>query len=170
MSDDSIITTPNSWLEWFLTHEDTESINRSSKKAIFEAFNATKTEDDMKAALLRHQETVFIFKQNFGINRLNVFHHLAVIGGNFHNKKEHFGVIQGIDKYVTCIMTPDMNQLLGLSTNEVSVPLFSDILKVDSEDTYRKPENYNKGKVLCKKLYSNTPIHAIQHQRSNIGA
>ena len=63
MSDDSIISAPNSWLEWFLTREDAEDINRSSKRAIFESSNATKLEEDMKAALLRHQETAFLFKQ-----------------------------------------------------------------------------------------------------------
>ena len=48
MSDNSIISTPNNWLEWFLTRENAEDINRSSKKAIFEAFDSSKTEGDMK--------------------------------------------------------------------------------------------------------------------------
>ena len=103
MSNDSIISTPNNLLEWFLTRENAEEINRSSKKALFEAFNSSKTEEDMKIVLLRHQNTAFLFKHNFGINRLNIFHHYSSCG-NFHDRKEHFGTIQGVDKDITRIV------------------------------------------------------------------
>ena len=54
---------------------------------------------------------VFMFKQNFGTNKLNLFYHLSITGENFHNKQEHFGMIQGLEENVTCVVTPDMPQL-----------------------------------------------------------
>ena len=110
-----------------LTQENAESINRSSKKALFEAFgtlkkkkNRTRNENSIDSTF---GNIVFQFKQNFGSNKLNIFHHLSVIGGNFfYNKQEQFCAIQGVDKDVTCIVTPVILQLLGCDTNEASVP------------------------------------------------
>ena len=136
MSNDSIISSPNTWLEWFLTRGNAEDINRSSKRAIFEAFDSSKTEGEMKLALLHHQETAFLFKQNFGINKVNIFHHLNVVGGNFHQKRESFGFIQGVDEYVTTIVTPDIPQLLGISTEDTSVPPIEDRLGLDSQEEF----------------------------------
>ena len=57
-------------------------------KAIFEAFDSSKTEEEMKVAFLWHQEIVFLYMQNFGTNKVNIFHHLSVVGGNFYQKQE----------------------------------------------------------------------------------
>lgn len=94
MSDNSCIGEPNSWLEWVLTWENAEEINRSSKQALFEASDTSKTEDQMRLALVRNPEMVLIFKRNFGTNKLNVIHHLSIVGGNFYDKQEYVGVIQ----------------------------------------------------------------------------
>ena len=47
-------------------------------------------------ALLEHDQTVFLFKQNMGGNKLNVFHHLKRFGGNIYDPEEQFGAIQGV--------------------------------------------------------------------------
>ena len=52
MSEDNNISTPNLLLEWFLMQENTEEIKRFSKKAIFEAFDMSKTEEEIKIALI----------------------------------------------------------------------------------------------------------------------
>ena len=62
----------------------------------------------MKAQLMRYHETVFLFKQNFGVNKLNFFHHLSSVGGNFYNLQEHFGAIQGLDEDITSVVTPEI--------------------------------------------------------------
>ena len=133
-------------------------INRSSKKAIFEAFDASKSEEGMRLALLRHQETTFLYKQNFGINKLNIFHHLAVIGGNFYNKQEHYGATQGADDKVTCIATPDIQQLLGLSTNETSVPLINDLMEVKLEDEYQNLKTTSRSKYSARNFIAIPPF------------
>ena len=146
MSDNSSIGEPNSWLEWILTRENAEEINRSSKQDLFEAFDTSKTEDEMKSALIRNPELVFMFKQNFGTNKINVFHHLSIVGGNFFNKQEHVGMIQGVDENVTCVVTPDMPQLLGTSTNNTSVPSADKIMTIESVNDYRNLKTSTKMK------------------------
>ena len=106
------------------------------KKALLERFNASKSEEDMKRAVSNYKETVYIFKQNFGKNKLNIFHHLEAVGGNIYDTEEHFGAIQGVEKELTCIVTLDMPQLLDTS-NETGVPLVEDYLKTTNEEDYR---------------------------------
>ena len=54
-----------------------------------------------------------MLKQNFGKNKINIFHHLSKIGINFHKIPEHFGVIQGMrEEGTSIIVTTDINQLL----------------------------------------------------------
>ena len=112
----------------------------------------------MKIALIRHQETTFLYKQNFGINKLNIFHHLVVIGGNFYNKQEHYGAIQGVDNNVTCIVTPDIQQLLGLSTNKTSVPLIDDLMEVKSEDEYQNLKTSTRSKYSARYFIAIPPL------------
>ncbi len=57
---------------------------------------------------MRYHETVFLFKQNFGVNKLNFFHHLLSVGGNFYNLQEHFGAIQGLGEDITSVVTPEI--------------------------------------------------------------
>ena len=87
------INEPISWLEWFLLLESAPKINLSAKQALFKTFDTSKSTEQTKADLLKNQDTVFMFKQNFGKNKLNTFHHLSCTGGNFYEKQEHFGAI-----------------------------------------------------------------------------
>ena len=64
---------------------------------------------------------------------MNIFHHLAVVGGNIYQKEEHFGAIQGVEVDLTCIETIDMPQLLG-KTNETPVPQIEDYMKTKNEE------------------------------------
>ena len=137
MSDDNSIGEPKTWLEWVLTRENAEDINRSSKQELFDALDASKTKEDIQQALIRNTEMVVMFKQNFGTNKLNLFHHLSVIGGNFYNKQEQFGMIQGVDENITCVVTPDMPQMLEISTNNASVPNMEEILKIKDVNEFR---------------------------------
>ena len=127
---------PKSWLEWFQSRESAPKIDESMKKALLETFNASKPEEDIKKAVTNYKETVFLFKQNFGKNKLNIFHHLEAVGGNIYQTEEHFGAIQGVEKDLTCIATVDMPQLLDKS-NETGVPLVEDYLKITNNNEYR---------------------------------
>ena len=128
------INEPISWLEWFLLLESAPKINLSAKQALFKTFDTSKSTEQTKADLLKNQDTVFMFKQNFGKNKLNTFHHLSCTGGNFYEKQEHFGAIQGIGEDVTSVVTPDMSQLLKLSAVATPVPSIEDYMKVETID------------------------------------
>ena len=132
---------PTSWLECFILRESAPKINLASKQALFDNFNATKNEEQTKAELLKSNKIVFIFKQNFGKNKINFFHHLSVTGGNFYNPKENFGIIQGIGEEVTSVVTPDMNQLLEISAIATNVPTIEDYLNVENLEDIRKLRN-----------------------------
>ncbi len=125
-----------SWMDWFKKRESARKINESKKRALLETFNANRSEEDIQKDLINYKETTFVFKQNFGKNKLNIFHHLAVVGGNIYQEDEHFGAIQGVEADLTCIVTIDMPQLLG-KTNETSVPQIEDYMKTVNEDDYK---------------------------------
>ena len=128
---------PISWLEWFLMRDSALKINTEGKYLLFKTFDASKNGIHIKAQLTRYDETVFIFKQNFGINKVNFFHHLSSVGGNFYNIQEHFGAIQGLDEDVTSIVTPEMSELVEISTVAAQVPKIEDYLKIQSTDEFK---------------------------------
>ena len=118
--------------------ESAGKINSSTKLQLFKTFDASKDEENTKLELIRNTETVFIYKQNFGKNKLNFFHHLLLIGGYLYNPLKHFGAIQGIDEEVASVVTPDMSQLLEISAVATLVPSIEDYLKVETIEDTRK--------------------------------
>ena len=104
---------------------------------LFRTFEAAKNESEIRAHLLKYDEMVFIFKQNFGKNKVNFFHHLSLIEGNFYKLQEHFGAIQGLDEEVTSIVTPELSELLDGSTIASLVPLIEDYMKIKSKNNLK---------------------------------
>ena len=141
MDNNKDMEVPISWLEWFLTRESTLKINIEGKQVLFKMFEASKNEIHMKAQLMRYHGTVFLFKQNFGINKLNLFHHLSSVGGNFYNLQEHFGAIQGLDEDVTSVVTPEISELIDVSTNAIQVPLIEEYMKITSMEDLKDLES-----------------------------
>ena len=64
--------------------------------------------------MLDHDQTSFLFKQNLGVNKINVIHHLVRVGGNLYDSNESFGAIQGIGEGTSCVITPDVPTLVAL--------------------------------------------------------
>ena len=145
MDEDSVLENPTTWMEWFLLRDSALQVNKHAKKTLFDTFYAEKNTAQIQLNLLKNDETVFLFKQNFGINKINCFHHLSTIGGNIYNPQEYFGAIQGVDKYITSVVTPDMNQLLEISSVAAPVPSIEDFMKMNSLEDYRslKPSQTN---------------------------
>jgi len=111
------VTTPTnfpSWKAWFNTRPSTKMINDNAKARLFSAFNHSVEKEACKRALLDHDQTVFLFKQNMGGNRLNMLHHLKQIGGNVYDPEEQFGAIQEVGEDTSCVITPDVNAILEL--------------------------------------------------------
>ena len=112
MDNDKSMEEPISWLEWYLSRESAQKINTETKQTLFQTFDTKKSANQIKSDISKHNETVFIFKQNFGKNKINFFHNVTLLGGNFYNPQEHYGAIQGIDEGVTSVITPDISQLV----------------------------------------------------------
>ena len=136
-SNDSSIDEPLSWLEWFLMRDSAPKINNEEKHTLFRTFEAAKNESEIRAHLLKYDEMVFIFKQNFGKNKVNFFHHLSLIEGNFYKLQEHFGAIQGLDEEVTSIVPPEVSELLDVSTIASPVPSIEDYMKIKSTNNLK---------------------------------
>ena len=86
----------DSWKSWLASRQSNEFINNTSKARLFEAFNHTIPDDKCKQSLLDHDQTVFLFKQNLGNSKVNIFHHLPKEGGNLYVPEENLAAIQKV--------------------------------------------------------------------------
>ena len=119
----------DNWIKWFDSRPSSEFINKQSMEELFKAFNASVLDDDIKQKLQDHQETLFIFKESFG-ERMNVFHHVKILGGTVYDSNVQIGFIQGASKDMATTMTPDIDILCSMTaTTAIAVPTVTDILK-----------------------------------------
>lgn len=128
-------TTYKSWKSWFNSRESATIINQANQERLFQIFNSTVSNEKCKNEVEGHEETVFLYRQSFGENRINTFHHMKVVGGNLYSPKEEFGFVQGVDESTTCIMTPDYDTLINVSNqNPEAIPKIDHLLAVETED------------------------------------
>jgi hypothetical protein len=124
--------TSKNWIDWFESRESSEFVNKQAQEELFQAFNASVDNIDCKKSVLDHQEVLFLFKETFG-QRLNVFHHVAQIGGTIYDRAIHFGMIQGVDNDLATSTTPDMDALLDIADGQaLAVPTPTSLLQVSS--------------------------------------
>ena len=144
---------PKNWMEWFKTRESSRIINASSKKKLFETFDASISKSDCIQRLLKYDEVVFLYKQNMGTSRINVFHHMKSVGGMIHQPEEDFGAIEGIGENTIGVITPSITDLINIPLeNSEPVPKLEDYMKVSntsdaknlvvSQDSLYKPRNF----------------------------
>ena len=108
----------DSWKSWLASRQSNEFINNTSKDRLFEAFNHTTPDDKCKQSLLDHDQTVFLFKQNLGNSKVNIFHHLTKEGGNLYIPEENLAAIQGVGTGTTCIIISDIQTILALPVQQ----------------------------------------------------
>ena len=122
---------PSSWLEWFMLRDSADLINKGAQGELFQLFNLSKDKDKCVQELGGHVETVFLFHQNFGDKRVNLFHHFSSYGGNIYVKDKEFGFIQGVDDKASCFIAPDVNVLSNLPfENAEPVPVINHLAAV----------------------------------------
>ena len=124
-----------SWKEWYNSRSSATIINKSNQERLFEIFNSNTSIEKCRQELEEHSETVFLFRHNFGANRIDLFHNMTSSGGNLYTTKEEFGFIQGVDEDSSNFMTPDYDTLT-LVPHEVAdpIPTASHLLNVSSID------------------------------------
>ena len=146
-------STTKAWKDWFNAQESATTINKIAQERLFKIFDSSISVDRCKNEIEGHTETAFLFRQNFGQNRIGIFHHMKSVGGNIYVEKEDFGFILGIEELATCIMTPDHEILLGLPQDHPEpTPTTSHLLSVSSveevdalaigQTTTYKPRNF----------------------------
>ena len=149
---DTTNETIDNWIDWFKSRKSSDFVNKQAQDELFQAFNSSIDEIDCKKKVLDHQEVLFLFKETFG-QRLNVFHHVNQIGGTVYDRNIHFGMIQGVDKDLSTITTPDIETLIKTPEGAaLAVPTTTNILQVSTvEDvdaltngasTVYKPRNF----------------------------
>ena len=94
----------NSWKEWFLSSDSASYINKSNLSDLLKTFNHSLTSDQCKSKLQVYIESVFLFRKNFGEDKLGMFHHFNTIGGTLYSKKEEVAFIQGIGENLSSII------------------------------------------------------------------
>ena len=144
-----------------LMRDSAPKINNGEKHTLFRTFKAANDELEIKAQLLKYDKMVFILKQNFGRNKVNFFHHLSSIGGNFYNLQGHFGTIQGLDEEVTSIVTPELSELLDVSTIASPVPLIEDYMKIKSTDDLKNLKTSENGLYYTARNFIPVPLFML---------
>ena len=90
-------STTKAWKDWFNAQESATTINKIAQERLFKIFDSSISVDRCKNEIEGHTETAFLFRQNFGQNRIGIFHHMKSVGGNIYVEKEDFGFILGRD-------------------------------------------------------------------------
>ena len=120
-----------SWKEWFLARESASTIDKRKQGELFRVFDHSVSRDQIKVLLQNYDETVFMFRQDFGEGKVSLFHHLKSIGGTIYSNEDALGFIQGIGERLSSVMTPDFENLSSLPSNvNIRVPTVASILAV----------------------------------------
>ena len=82
-----------SWIDWFESRPSSDVINKGAQEQLFKVFESSVTKDDCMAAVLNHQETVFLYKENFGTGRVALFHHFTKSGGTVYDGTTTYGFL-----------------------------------------------------------------------------
>ena len=126
---------PRSWKSWFDTRPSAEQINQKAQEKLFQTFNVNISTDECETTLKSHQETVFLFRENFGKARVAMFHHLQVTGGTVYDNEKSYGFIQGLEQVLTMNVTPDLEVLCkNPATATTPVPTTTSLLNVKAQD------------------------------------
>ena len=124
------------WVNWFNSRESGTSINKKHQEKLFSTFNFEVSDSKCLDLILEHQETAFLYKANFGTSTVGILHHLVAAGGTIYDSVEkQFGFIQGVGKSTASKMTPEIDVLCKVkSENEVSIPTNSQLFGLSSVD------------------------------------
>ena len=124
------------WISWFQGRESASAINKAHQEQLFKTFDASVSETDCLLEILKHEETVYIHKVNFGSGNVALFHHLVEVGGTLYDSgSKDYGFIQGLRKLSATFLKPDFEILKKLSGGgNAPVPTMTHLLAVSSVD------------------------------------
>lgn len=100
-----------SWETWFQKKPTNEEINQSKQEWLFAHFNGSTPDADILHQLERETNVCFLFRENFGDDKVNLFHHFMRTGGSVTDESIHYAFIQGVQTQATHIITPNITIL-----------------------------------------------------------
>jgi hypothetical protein len=102
----------DNWLDWFNTRDSSSLIDRQCQNQLFSTFGAAKSKEECKHLLVTHDESTFLFVEQFGTTKkINIFHHVSEVGGTVYDQSTGVGFIQGVDTDLATTLTPDLDIL-----------------------------------------------------------
>ena len=124
------------WISWFDSRESAELINKSNQEKLFETFAASVSKSNCVYSILKHHETIYLHKVNFGSTTIGLFHHLVSVGGTLYDSNStSYGFIQGVGKHAASFVTPDFDILTNVkSQTTIRIPTLSNLLGSKSAD------------------------------------
>ena len=124
------------WLSWFKSRDSATVINQCQQEGLFKTFDASTDNGNIVTQIEQHEETVFLYKVNFGNTRVTMFHHLTVSGGTLYDSgTKEYGFIQGVGEEDTAEMTPDMQALSKVEANtDTAVPAIANLLNAKTKE------------------------------------
>ena len=99
------------WKAWFDSRDSATVVNQKAQEQLLQTFDASISRDECQTKIGAHQDTAFMFHENFGSARIAVFHHFQTIGGTVYDNNMIHGCIQGIEPEMTANVTPDVEIL-----------------------------------------------------------
>lgn len=123
------------WLDWFISRESYEIINKGHLESLFKTFDASVDKAECIERIVQHEETVFIHKSHFGTGKVVLFHHLKSCVGNFYedNNKKEYSFFHGVGKATCTLMVPDLDILGKKPTGAATqVPCITNVLNCAS--------------------------------------
>ena len=128
-------TKAENWSKWFESRSSATKVNQGAQEKLLQIFNADISSDECLNHLQAHQETVFMFKENFGTARVALFHHFQALGGTAYDTTKTYGIIQGVESELTVNATPDIDTLCRKPTQAAAlVPTITSLLGIKKEE------------------------------------
>ena len=119
------------WKEWFSSRESQIDIDKNKTAELLKSFSHSLAQEECEDALRSHDETVFLYRQNFGEDTLGLFHHFTSIGGTVYSRKKESAFIQGIGENTSSFMNVNVETLIDLPTeSNQAVPTQTNLLDI----------------------------------------
>lgn len=104
------------WKDWFLAKDSNTIINQAKQVLFFANCNSIIDKRDIACNLEKEENMVFLFHQNFGDRRVNIFHHFEQLGGMIMETNVDPSFIQEVGQLTACVTTPNIKKLCAIPT------------------------------------------------------
>lgn len=124
---------PKNWLDWFNSRESAVVINKEFQNQLIQTFNSTISKEKCLEELIAYQECAFLFKENFGTQRVQIAHHFVKKTNMVYDIGEELAFIQGLHPEESLFLSPDTMLLDQPTDPAAQVPTIAHLLAITDE-------------------------------------